>query len=51
MPEPKRLNPFPVVQLFTPDVTATWLPSELDPGVGESLTSLAGREVAAFSSR
>ena len=31
MPEPKPLDPFPVVKLFTPDAAATWLLSELDP--------------------
>ena len=33
--EPQRLDPHPVVKLFTPDANATWLLTELDPEDGD----------------
>jgi hypothetical protein len=36
----ERLDPMPVVRLFTPDAHATWLLTELDPADGDTAFGL-----------
>ena len=38
--EGRKLDPQPVVKLFTPDAHATWLLTELDPGDGDTAFGL-----------